>query len=185
MYLKKNSIQHLSTVPLIFQPWFPTFYEHKSSGKNTWILFSFTCLTLYHKASQNKAMITYIHLVVRSRMSGNFFECPQHAIKVWYFGKWRILLLNACRPEQLQGAEFFLQSWYVVIQYSCQNTFCFYGPQSLSPQSQKPTIEPAQKQFNSVCSCTSCFSTIHLNVISPHLHGTPKQFTFLRYDKFL
>jgi len=69
---------------------------------------------VYHKASQNKAMITYIHLVVRSRMSGNFFECSQNTIKVWYFGKWQILLLHACRPTKLQGAEFFLQSWYVV-----------------------------------------------------------------------
>ena len=47
-------------------------------------------------------------------MSGNFSECPQHTIKVWYFGKWQILLLHAYRPTQLQGAEFFLQSLYVV-----------------------------------------------------------------------
>ena len=59
-------------------------------------------------------MITYIHLVVLSRMSGNFFECPQYTIKVWYFEKWQVLLLHVCRPTQLQGAEFFLQSWYVV-----------------------------------------------------------------------
>jgi len=74
----------------------------------------FTYLTLYHKASQNEAMISYIYLVVWSRMSGNFFEHPQSTVKVWYFGKWQILLLHACRPTQLQGAEFFLQSWYVV-----------------------------------------------------------------------
>jgi len=77
-------------------------------------MFSFTRLTLYHKARQNNAMIIYIHLVVRSRISRNFFEYPQHTIKVWYFGKWQILLLHACRPTQLQGAEFFLQSCYVV-----------------------------------------------------------------------
>jgi hypothetical protein len=44
-------------VPLIFQLWFPTFYEYKSSGKNVWILFSFTSLSLNHKASRNYKLI--------------------------------------------------------------------------------------------------------------------------------
>jgi hypothetical protein len=74
-------------------------------------------------------------------MSGAFFACPQHALKVWYFGKWEISLVHACRPTQFNGAEFFLQNWYVAT--SSQNMFCFYGPQALLPQSQKPTTVPS------------------------------------------